>query len=135
MQRHLSKFFPIFLQKWSLVSYKRPTRTFILLMRFLLYSLVSSSFLVLLRYFFNFFFFSSSLVWWFPLPIFPSIRWFPCLRAFWFLSWFDSSIPYVMSRFPVLIWSMTNFSMSNSIPMSWLHIFTLSINFLILSHF
>ena len=78
---HLLKSFLCPLRKWSRVSYNRDSP----LMRFLLYSLVSSRvfFFVHLRFSFIFFF-STPLVWWCPLPIFPSICKFPFLLAFWF---------------------------------------------------
>ena len=37
-------------------------------------------------------------------------------------SWFCSSIPTVICRFPLLIISMSHFYMQNFIPISWLHI-------------
>ena len=68
---------PEYLTSWT-------AQVFIPLIRFLLYSFVSSCFLVLLRYSFLFFL-SSPPIWWCHLPIFPSICWSPFLRAFWFL--------------------------------------------------
>ena len=63
---------------------KYPTRVTaqlsIPLIRFLQYDFVSICFLVLLRY--HFLILLSPLVWWCQLPIFPSICWFPFLRAF-----------------------------------------------------
>ena len=97
------------------------TQMFIPLMRFLLYSLVSSSFLVLLRSYFSFFFLLSTTYWWFPLP---SICKFPFLRAFWFFLDFLSFIPFVICRFPLSIISIAHFSMPNTIPTSSLYILT-----------
>ena len=58
-------------------------QVFIPLMRFLEYSLVSSSSVISLKYSFLFFL-SSPHVQWCPLPIFRSTYKFPLLRAFWF---------------------------------------------------
>ena len=94
---------------------------FIPLIRFLINSLVPSSFLVLLRYsFLNFFF---------HLRLFDGVRfqYFQVLEGFVFseysdFSWFGSSIPSIICRFPLFIMSMAHFSLSNSIPISYLYV-------------
>ena len=43
-------------------------------------------------------------------------------------SWLGSAISSVMCRFPLFITSMVHFSMPNSIPISWLYIFTVYIS-------
>ena len=88
-------------------------------MRCLICCLVSSSFLVLLKYSF---FLSSPHVWLRPLPIFECLCKFPTLQVFWFFSWFRSSFSSIICRVSLLIVSMAHFSISNSIPISWLYI-------------
>ena len=92
---------------------KGTSQVFIPLIRFLVYSFVLSSFLVLPRYSFLSFSFISSC-----LMIFPSICRFPVLQAFYFFSWFSSSISSIMYRFQFFIIRMAHFSLPNSIPMS-----------------
>ena len=86
-------------------------QVFILLMKFLPYSFVSSCFLVLLGY--TFFFFQSPLVWWCPLPKFPSIFKFPFLQTSWFFLDLEVLFPLscIISRF--FYNSLAHFSMPN----------------------
>ena len=73
------------------------------------------------------FFLSSPLVWWCSLLIFPNSSNFPFLRAFCFF--FDFAVLFLslFVFFPLFTISMTHFSISNSIPISWLHILTIYI--------
>ena len=84
---------------------------FILFIRFLQYSFVSSRFLVLLRYSFLIFSFIST-CWWCQVPISASICRFPFLQAFYFF--LDLIVPF----------RLAHFSLKYSIPMSWLYILT-----------
>ena len=79
-------------------------QVFIPFIRFLLYSLVSSSFLVPLK-----FFLTSSLVWWCLFPIFPSIVYVSFSLSVLIFSWLGSSILSVIRRFPLFIISMVHF--------------------------
>ena len=97
---------------------RRKAKVLIPLIRFLLYSFVSS-FLVLQSLFF--FLLSTGHVWWFPLPIFPNIYRFPFLREFWFFL-FGSSVPSIIYLLLLFIISMAHSSLLNFIPMSWLYI-------------
>ena len=92
---------------------------------FLLFSWVSRSFLVLLGYSF-FLILLFLLIWRCLLPIFPNICSFPFLRAFtFFIDLVVLFLPaYVISRF-----SLVDFSMKNSIPMSWVYILTACFQF------
>ena len=72
-----------------------------------------------------FFFLSFPHVWWCPLPIFSSICRFPCLREFWFcLDFVVFCFPSVICHFPLFVISIAHFSLSNSIPVSWLYSLT-----------
>ena len=66
---------------------------------------------------------SSPHVWLCPLPIFPRTCNFTSLLIFLLFSWFDSSIPFIICLLPLLIVNMAHFSMTNSIPISRLHVF------------
>ena len=95
-------------------------RVYIPLIRFLLYSFVSSSFLVLLSYTFLILFFISTclMVSAFNISKYLYVFFSPSVQI---SPWFGSSIPFVMCRFPLFTISMVHFSMPNSIPMSWLY--------------
>ena len=96
---------------------------FIPFIRFLLYSLLSSSFLVLLRYsFFNFSFISTCLM--VSASNIPKYSYVSFSLNVLIFSRFTSSITSVMCRFPLFLISMAHFSIPNSIPVSWVYILT-----------
>ena len=116
---HLLKSFSGQLQEWSGISYEVTAQVF--LIRFMLYSLISSSFLVLLIYPFLSFSFIST---WLMLSA-SKMR--NCLYVTFpptvlILSGFCCFIPSVRCRLPLFITSNAYFSMPNSIVMSWLYI-------------
>ena len=98
-------------------------QVFIPLIRFLQENFVSSSFLVLLRYSFWILSFISTCLMVSASKIhnYLFISFSPSVLI---LSWFGSSIPSVLYRLLLFITSMTQFSIPNSIPMSWLYILT-----------
>ena len=95
-------------------------------LRFLLDCFVSSRFLVLLRYSLRILPFISIclIVSATKMPKYLYVSFSPSVLI---LTWFGSSIPSVICRLPLFITSMAHFSMSNSIPMSWLYILTVCI--------
>ena len=109
---HLFKFLPSLLQDLSRVSYLcigggEIALAFIPLMRFLLYTLVSSSFHVYLWYLFVIFSFISACLMVSASYISKYFKVFFPLSILFFV-WFGSSIPSVMCCFPLLI-SMVHF--------------------------
>ena len=95
------------------------TQVFITLMRFLLQSFekLSRSFEMFCFYFFSFV--SACLI---VHVIFLSSH-------VLILSWYSSSIPSLVCLFSFFIWSITQFSMPNSIAVSWPYIFIVWIRF------
>ena len=108
-------------------------QVFIPFIRFLLFSLVSSSFLDHQWHSFLTFSFISTclMVSAFNISQYLYVFFFPsvlvclffCFFVFFF-SWLGRSITSIMCRFPLFIICVAYFSMRNSIPMSWLHILT-----------
>ena len=105
---------------------KGTVQLFIPFIRFLLYSLVSSSFLILLKYSFLILIFS------FISAFFDGVRfqYSQIFVSFLFsefsdFSWFCSSIPssFAVFRFLFLTWHIFQY-FSNSIPISWFYILT-----------
>ena len=86
------------------------SEVFIPLMRFLPHSLVLNSLLVRLVFSSVNFFLSSTLVCRCPHPLFPSACNFSFHQSVLIVSWFCSSIPFIISLFPRFFLSMTHFS-------------------------
>ena len=107
---------------------RRTVQVFIPLMRFLLYTLLSSSFPILLKYSFWIFSFisTSSMVSASNIPKYLHVSFSTSILI---SSSFGNSIAYIMCRFLLLIVSMTHFSIPNSIPISRLNILTICIRF------
>ena len=108
-------------------------RVIIPLIRFQLFSFVSSSFQVFLRY--TFFIFSFILTS-FMMSTSKIPKYLYVCFSLWvlILSWFGCPIPFVMCRFPLFIISMAHFSLPNPIPMSGMYILTACIRVLVIVH-
>ena len=103
-------------------------QVFIPLIRFLLHSFVSSSFLLLPRYSFLIFSFISTCLMESASKIPKYLNVFFSLSVL-ILSWFGSYIPSDRCRLPLFIACMAHFSLSNSIPMSSLHVLEFLVHF------